>query len=190
MRLDQFAPPSREDEHGVARLLQSVEGRSNGELNLRIVADPCHAIARASGESAQTSPPRSISKALRAAASAPAPGRKHAQLGRPPTQSRSAFRHPSIGCRLNVQLAVQFQLLCIIDPARRGRRGWTAPRRRRAYSAGTASWMRRPNFAGSASLSSRGTRKYSKPAGSTVSSSRASSPRTLRPCGTFLGSAA
>jgi hypothetical protein len=53
-----------------------------------------------------------------------------------------------------------------------------------------ASWMIRPNFAGSLSESSRGTKKYSAPAGSSVTSSRASSPRTVRPCGTFFGSAA
>jgi hypothetical protein len=58
------------------------------------------------------------------------------------------------------------------------------------YIAGTASWMIRPNFAGSLSESSRGTKKYSAPAGSSVTRSRTSSPRTVRPCGTFFGSAA
>lgn len=36
-------PAWREDEHQVSRLLQSLEGRSNGGLNLRVAADPCHA---------------------------------------------------------------------------------------------------------------------------------------------------
>ena len=58
------------------------------------------------------------------------------------------------------------------------------------YIAVGGSWMIRPNFAGSASESSRGTKRYSAPAGSSVIRSRASSPRTVRPCGTFFGSAA
>jgi hypothetical protein len=33
----------REDEHGVPGLLQCVKGRSNGELNVRVAADSCHA---------------------------------------------------------------------------------------------------------------------------------------------------
>ena len=37
------APPLREDGHGMPGLLQCVEGRSNGELNRRVDADPCHA---------------------------------------------------------------------------------------------------------------------------------------------------
>src|SRR3954466_7646779 len=47
-----------------------------------------------------------------------------------------------------------------------------------------------PNRSGSTSLSSRGTSRYSAPAGSSVTSSRASSPRTVSPCGMSLGSAA
>jgi hypothetical protein len=39
------APGLREDEHGVPGLLQCVKGRSNGGLNLRLAADPCHAVA-------------------------------------------------------------------------------------------------------------------------------------------------
>jgi len=58
------------------------------------------------------------------------------------------------------------------------------------YIAGAGSWMIRPNFAGSLSESSRGTKKYSAPAGSSVTRSRASSPCTVRPCGTSFGSAA
>ena len=45
----------------------------------------------------------------------------------------------------------------------------------------------RPNFAGSASFSSRGTKKYSTPAGCSVWSRRTSSPRTVKPCGTWSG---
>ncbi|UGS37167.1 hypothetical protein DSM104329_03582 [Capillimicrobium parvum] len=80
---------------------------------------------------------------------------------------------------------------------RRSRRP-SGGRRRRAAPLPTArsqpvgaGWCRTmPNRSGSASPSSRGTKKYSAPAGSTVTSSRASSPRTVRPCGTSLGSAA
>jgi hypothetical protein len=62
--------------------------------------------------------------------------------------------------------------------------------RSRGYAAWAASLMMRPNRAGSASPSLRGTKKYSTPAGSSVTRSRASSPRTTKPCGTLLGSAA
>jgi hypothetical protein len=58
------------------------------------------------------------------------------------------------------------------------------------HIAEAAWWMMRPNFAGSASESSRGTRKYSVPAGSSVMRSRASSPPTVKACGRFFGSAA
>src|SRR5918999_489399 len=64
------------------------------------------------------------------------------------------------------------------------------PASRRGQAAGAGPCRINPNRLGSASFSSRGTRKYSVPAGARVTSRRASSPRTLRPCGTSLGSAA
>lgn len=65
---------------------------------------------------------------------------------------------------------------------RRGRRRATAPPRlRRQAAAGTRSSRSRPYLVGSWSDASRETKKYSTPAGATVTSSRASSPRTLNP---------
>jgi hypothetical protein len=55
---------------------------------------------------------------------------------------------------------------------------------------GAGPTISRPNLAGSESLSSRGTRKYSKPAGSRMVRIRAASPLTVRPCCRFFGRAA
>ena len=70
---------------------------------------------------------------------------------------------------------------------KRGGRGFGSPA---GQAAGAAPLRTIPNRLGSASFSSRGTKRYSAPAGSRVTSRRASSPRTLRPCGTSFGSAA
>jgi len=58
------------------------------------------------------------------------------------------------------------------------------------FYSGAGPTISRPNLAGSESLSSRGTRKYSKPAGSKMSRIRADSPLTVSPWERFLGRAA
>src|SRR4051812_16283337 len=58
------------------------------------------------------------------------------------------------------------------------------------HTAGAGVLMMKPNLAGSSSESSRGTKKYSAPAGARVTRSRTCSPRTVKPCGTSFGSAA